>query len=72
MQGKGDKKLGLGNRLYKCLLGATQDCRSSILEPEKLERQHLATSVWLGNCLRKRSLGASQDLETEMCDGKEK
>ncbi|MDI3517840.1 MAG: hypothetical protein PWP09_1906, partial [Thermotogota bacterium] len=28
----------------------------------------LATSMWLGNCLRKRSLGASQDLETEMCD----
>ncbi len=28
----------------------------------------LAASMRLGNCLRKRSLGASQDLETEMCD----
>ncbi|MDI3517682.1 MAG: hypothetical protein PWP09_1748, partial [Thermotogota bacterium] len=27
-----------------------------------------ATSMWLGNCLHKRSLGASQDSETEMCD----
>ncbi|MDK2864931.1 MAG: hypothetical protein PWP37_1123, partial [Thermotogota bacterium] len=25
-------------------------------------------SMRLGNCLLKRSLGASQDLETEMCD----
>ncbi|MDK2863988.1 MAG: hypothetical protein PWP37_180, partial [Thermotogota bacterium] len=58
----------LGDRLYECLLGATQDCRSSILEQEEVKRQHLAASMWLGNCLHKRSLGASQDLETEMCD----
>ncbi|MDI3517512.1 MAG: hypothetical protein PWP09_1578, partial [Thermotogota bacterium] len=48
--------------------GAPQDCKSSMLEPEKVERQHLVTSMRLGNYLHKRSLGASQDLETEMCD----
>ncbi|MDK2865238.1 MAG: hypothetical protein PWP37_1430, partial [Thermotogota bacterium] len=45
-----------------------QDCKSSMLEQEKVERRNLAASVRLGNCLNKRSLGASQDLETEMCD----
>ena len=58
----------LGDRLYESLLGASRDCKSSMLEPEKVEKQHLAASVWLGNCLHKRSLGASQDSETEMCD----
>ncbi|HCZ05851.1 MAG TPA: hypothetical protein DHV12_01735, partial [Thermotogae bacterium] len=41
---------------------------SSMLEQEKVERRNLVTSMWLGNCLLKLSLGASQDLETEMCD----
>ncbi|MDK2865467.1 MAG: hypothetical protein PWP37_1659, partial [Thermotogota bacterium] len=68
LQGKGGKKSGLGDRLYECLLGASRDCKSSMLEQEDVKRQHLAASEWLGNCLRKRSLGASQDLETEMCD----
>ncbi|HCZ06917.1 MAG TPA: hypothetical protein DHV12_07310, partial [Thermotogae bacterium] len=63
---------GLGDRLYECLFGATQDCKSSMLELEKVERQHFVTSVWLGNCLRKHSLGASQDLETKMCNEKKR
>ncbi|MDI3516636.1 MAG: hypothetical protein PWP09_702, partial [Thermotogota bacterium] len=70
LQGKGGKKSGLGDRLYECLLGATQDCKSSMMEQEGVKRRYLATSVWLGNRLRKRSLGASQDLETEMCEGR--
>ncbi|HCZ06726.1 MAG TPA: hypothetical protein DHV12_06305 [Thermotogae bacterium] len=39
-----------------------------MLELEKVERLYLTTSMQFGNCLLKRSLGASQDLETEMCD----
>ncbi|MDK2864661.1 MAG: hypothetical protein PWP37_853, partial [Thermotogota bacterium] len=71
-QGKGDKKSGLGDRLYEYLLGAPQDCKSSMLEHEGVKRQHPNTFLWLGNCLHKRSLGASQDLETEMCNEERK
>ncbi len=39
-----------------------------MLEQEEVKKQNLAASVRLGNYLCKRSLGASQDLETEMCD----
>ncbi|MDI3517100.1 MAG: hypothetical protein PWP09_1166 [Thermotogota bacterium] len=39
-----------------------------MLEQEEVKKQNLATSVWIVNCLCKRSPGASQDLETEMCD----
>ncbi len=64
------KKPRLGDRLYKYLLGASRNCKNSMLEQEEVKRQHLTVYVWLGICLHKRSLGASQDLETEMCDKK--
>ncbi|MDI3517370.1 MAG: hypothetical protein PWP09_1436, partial [Thermotogota bacterium] len=48
--------------------GASRDCKSSMLEQKEVKRRYLTTSMRLGNCLHKRSLGASQDLETEMCD----
>ncbi|MDI3517794.1 MAG: hypothetical protein PWP09_1860, partial [Thermotogota bacterium] len=48
--------------------GASRDCKSSMLEQKEVKRRYLTTSMRLGNCLRKRSLGVSQDLETKMCD----
>ncbi|HCZ05968.1 MAG TPA: hypothetical protein DHV12_02340 [Thermotogae bacterium] len=49
--GKGRKNLWLD---------ASQDCKSSMLEQEKVERRNLVTSVWLSNCLHKCSLSASR------------
>ncbi|HCZ06605.1 MAG TPA: hypothetical protein DHV12_05660, partial [Thermotogae bacterium] len=68
--GKKKAKVHAARRSFvSACFGATQDCKNSLLETEKVERRYLATSKWLGNCLHKHSLGALQDLETEMCDG---
>ncbi|MDI3517658.1 MAG: hypothetical protein PWP09_1724, partial [Thermotogota bacterium] len=67
----------LGNRLYECLLGATQDCENSTLELGKKAEETALLSVTSCDYRGKEyithlgfyvALGASQDLETEMCD----